>query len=169
LLVTLVEMWVAGNKFRALPYIPDKADTLCIICSQWGHSEFRCQKGALACAICAGPHRAQDHRCKVATCGKTGKVCAHTAMKCPNCGGRHPAQDARCKAKAAAIGIARGWRAATQRPETREEPECQRNPTFAPQIEALDAGGNPVSPDWTEDEMDFSEMEPSGTAPPVAV
>ena len=25
----LLEMWVAGNKFHALPYILDKADTLC--------------------------------------------------------------------------------------------------------------------------------------------
>jgi len=25
----LVKMWVAGNKFRAHPYIPNKADTLC--------------------------------------------------------------------------------------------------------------------------------------------
>ena len=39
----LVEMWVAGNKFHALPYIPDKANTLCGACGRWGHSEFRCQ------------------------------------------------------------------------------------------------------------------------------
>jgi len=38
----LVEMWVAGNKFHALPYIPDKADTLCGACGWWGHSEFQC-------------------------------------------------------------------------------------------------------------------------------
>jgi len=39
----LVVMWVAGNKFHALPYVPDKADTLCGTCGGWGHSEFRCQ------------------------------------------------------------------------------------------------------------------------------
>ena len=39
----LVEMWVAGNRFQALPYIPNKADTLCGMCGRWGHSEFRCQ------------------------------------------------------------------------------------------------------------------------------
>ena len=89
----LTEMWVAGNKFRALPYIPDKADTLCSICSQWGHSEFRCQKGTPTCAICAGPHRTSDHRCEVATCGRVGKICGHTTMKCANCGGKHLAQD----------------------------------------------------------------------------
>ena len=39
----LVEMWVAGNRFHALPYMPNKADTLCGMCGQRGHSEFRCQ------------------------------------------------------------------------------------------------------------------------------
>jgi len=33
----LVEMWVAGNKFCALPYISNKMDTLCGMCGQWGH------------------------------------------------------------------------------------------------------------------------------------
>lgn len=37
----LTKVWVTGNKFRVLAYIPDKADTMCGICSQWGHSEFR--------------------------------------------------------------------------------------------------------------------------------
>jgi len=113
----LVEMWVAGNRFCTLPYIPDRADTLCSTCSQWGHSEFRCQQAAATCTICAGAHRTEEHRCEVAICGKVGKVCPHTEMKCPNCGGRHPAQDARCQAKRAAIEIARGRRANTHRPE----------------------------------------------------
>jgi len=76
-------MWVAGNKFKGEVYIPNSADTLCSICSQWGHSECRCQKGAPVCAICAGGHRTEAHKCKVATRGTIGKVCAHTAMKCP--------------------------------------------------------------------------------------
>jgi len=56
----LVEMWVAGNRFRALPYIPNKADTLCGMCGWWGHSEFRCQRGAATCTICAESHRTKD-------------------------------------------------------------------------------------------------------------
>ena len=109
----LVEMWVAGNRFHALPYIPDKADTLCGMCGWWGHSEFRCQQGAATCAICAGSHRTEEYRCEVAMCGKVRKVCPHTEMKCPNCGGHHPAQAARCQAKRAAIEIARGRRYGT--------------------------------------------------------
>jgi len=87
----LVEMWVAGNKFHALPYIPDKANTLCGACGQWGHSEFQCQQGVATCTICADSHRTEEHRCQVATCGKVGKVCPHTEMKCPNSGGCHGA------------------------------------------------------------------------------
>ena len=112
----LVEMWVAGNKFRAIPYIPDKADTLYGMCGQWGHSEFRCQWVTTTCTICSGTHRTEEHKCEVATCGKSGKVCPHTEMKCPNCGGGHPAQDARCGAKRTAIQIARSRCASAPQP-----------------------------------------------------
>ena len=63
----LVEMWVAGNRFHALPYIPNKADTLCGMCRWWGHSEFQCQRDAATCTFCAGSHRTKEHRCEVAT------------------------------------------------------------------------------------------------------
>ena len=188
----LVEMWVAGNKFRALPYIPNKADTLCGMCGQWGHSEFRCQQAAATCTICAGTHRTEDHRCEVVTCGKVGKVCPHTEMKCPNCGGGHPAQDARCRAERAAIEIARGRRAFMLSPESpTKTPRClvhpvrlavarsaspPARPTLTPTISRSALlnwvpGDVPVetSPDWTGDAMETTGMEPSGTAPPVAV
>jgi len=110
----LTEMWVVGNKFRALPFVANRADTLCGICSQWGHSEFRCQVGAPACAICAGPHLVEEHRYEVVTCGKTGGACSYANLKCPNCGGKHLAQDAKCKAKTITIGIARGMRPLVQ-------------------------------------------------------
>ena len=188
----LVEMWVAGNKFRALPYIPNKADTLCGMCGQWGHSEFRCQQAAATCTICAGTHRTEDHRCKVVTCGKVGKVCPHTEMKCPNCGGGHPAQDARCRAERAAIEIARGRCAFMLGPESpTKTPRCLVHPvrlavarsasppawpTLTPTISRLALlnwvpGDVPAetSPDWTGDAMETTGMEPSGTAPPVAV
>jgi len=158
----LTEMWVAGNRFKALPFIADKADTLCGHCSQWGHSEFRCHGGAAACAICSGAHRTEEHRCEVATCGKWGKVCPHTVMRCPNCKGNHPAQDARCKAKGQAIGLARG------------PPSQRRAPTHQPRRELSPPrrlAGDPPAVDWTDtaEAMDVSGMESSGTAPPVAV
>ena len=107
----LTEMWVAGVKFRALPFIADRADVLCGRCSHWGHSEFRCHQGGTpVCSICSQQHRTVDHKCEVVTCGTRGKVCSHTVLQCSNCGGGHPAQDVRCKEKAAAIAIARGGR-----------------------------------------------------------
>jgi len=167
----LVEMWVAGNKFKALSYIPNKADTLCGMCGRWGHSEFQCQRGSATCTICAGSHRTEEHQCEVATCGKVGKVCPHTEMKCPNCRGRHPAQDARCQAKKTAIEIARGRRNGTAyadppqptRPTTTASTRGSALLSWAP-------GGQPAGPfpDWTED-VEVTGMEPSGTAPPVAV
>jgi hypothetical protein len=169
----LSEMWVAGNRFKALPFIPDKADTLCSRCSAWGHSEFRCQKqGGPVCSICAGSHRTEGHKCEVATCGATGRVCPHATLKCPNCGGNHPAKDARCKAKGDAVAIARGgrvpWAAATQRMQEQtgdsgtSQMRLQRPQTLAPARQVAD---------WTEnrDEMEIAtEMETSGTAPPIA-
>ena len=158
----ITEMWVAGVKFRAMPYIADRVNTLCGRCSQWGHSEFRChQGGAPVYAICAGPHRTEEHKCEVVTCGRQGKICPHTAMKCPNCRGNHPAQDGRCKAKGMAIEIARGGRAATPRLEPKKERQTQ-------ELSHLHCvAGDPSAADWIEDKMD-TEMQPSGTAPPVA-
>jgi len=174
----LVKMWVAGNKFRALPYIPDKADTLCHMCGQWGHSEFRCQRATATCAICTGTHRTEEHWCEVAACGKVGKVCPHTEMKCPNCGGGHPTRDARCRTKRAAIEIIRGRRASTLHPAVAwgigQPARLSAAPsTGGPALLNWVPGGAHVetSPDWTEDPMEVTVtgMEPSGTVRPIAV
>jgi hypothetical protein len=103
----LKEIWVAGNRFQAEIYVPSKADSICSICSMWGHSEFRCYSRMPACGICAGGHRTAEHRCDVVTCGRQGRACEHTTIKCPNCGEVHLAQDRRCRTKMAAIGIAK--------------------------------------------------------------
>jgi hypothetical protein len=107
----LKEIWVAGNRFQADLYVASRADSLCTICSRWGHSEFRCHSRIPACAICAGAHRMTEHRCEVVTCGRIGRACVHVRVKCPNCAGAHLAQDGRCGAKIAAIDLARqrGW------------------------------------------------------------
>jgi len=180
----LVEMWVAGNKLRALPYIPDRADTLYGRCGQWGQSEFRCHRSCANCAICAGVHRTEQHRYEVSTYGKVGKVCPHTEMKFPNCGGGHPTQDARCHAKHVEIEIARGRREATPWAEPNQAPKLPaRQPPQAAAVMPSHAGGlAPLSwvpenvpaaptPDRKKDPMDVmvTGTEPSGTAPPVAV
>jgi len=195
----LTEIWVAGVKFRALPFIADRADVLCSRCSPWGHSEFRCHQGGTpVCSICSQQYQTEDHKCEVATCGVSGKVCSHTALKCPNCGGTHPAQDARCKEKAAAIAIARGGHTQKAEKQTARQAHSEqasgtqsRTPTMGtaresehsgpvswipaaedilpPAATALDTEGKPAAPEWTEDAMEIAEEEPSGTAPPVAV
>jgi len=181
----LVEMWVAGVRFRALPFIADRADTLCARCSRWGHSEFRChQRGAPVCAVCSGLHRTEAHKCEVSTCGKAGGICSHTELMCPNCGGRHPAQDARCWAKQAAIGIARERRLGGTRREGGQAPQRQtarlERPGPAAPPRKGDSGlpmnwtpGNEAAapkPEWKEDPMEFtaSGKDSSGSAPPVA-
>ena len=103
------EMWVAGNKFKALAFIPNRTDTLGTRCCQWGHAEAQCHSGGKpVCGISSVEHRTETHMCEVATCGKIGKVCAHAVMRYPNCKGNHPVQDARCKVKIAAIWLAHG-------------------------------------------------------------
>jgi hypothetical protein len=93
------EIWVAGNRFQAEIFIPSKADTLCTMCSRWGHSEFRCHGRKPACGICAGSHRTAEHRCEVATCKAQARACEHSVTKCVNCGEQHQVQDRRCGAK----------------------------------------------------------------------
>jgi len=99
-------------------------------------------------------------------------------MKCPNCGGGHPAQDARCRAKHAAIEIARGRRASTLRLAVAwgisQPARLSAAPSAGgPALLNWVPGGAHVetSPDWTEDPMEVTVtgMEPSGTAPPIAV
>jgi len=151
----LTEMWVAGIKFHALPFIADRADVLCGRCSRWGHSEFCChQDGAPTCSICSGQHRTEGHRCEVTTCGATGKACSHTALKCPNCRGQHPAQDARCKETTAAIAIARDRRMpkeGKQQPQMMHQAPSEQAPRdwlSGPSIECAGVLGCPRPLSW---------------------
>jgi hypothetical protein len=165
----LSEIWVAGNRFKALPYVPNRADTLCGRCSHWGHSEFRCPQAEVTCAVCSGSHRTESHKCEVATCGAIGQVCPHTVMRCPNCGGNHPAQDGRCRAKGAAIAIARGARSgAGELAQWRAQPlsPSRQAEGISADSQMLNEGGCSGNPDEMEAAI---EMETSGTAPPVAV
>jgi hypothetical protein len=165
------EIWVAGNRFQAEIFVPSKADTLCTICSRWGHSEFRCHGRKPACGICAGSHRMAEHRREVATCKAQARECEHSATKGINCGEQHQAQDRRCGAKMQAMGIAHGY----GHPGLRPTQEAQK---LTPQTGAQEAA------DWSEIEgeiaaaenavaenaennMEMMEMTPSGIAPPM--
>ena len=93
-------------------------------------------------------------------------------MKCPNCGGSHPAQDARCQAKRAAIEIAWGRIYGTAHAETPQPTHLAATAsTGGSALLSWVPGGEPEepSPDWTEDAMEVTGTEPSGTAPPMTV
>jgi predicted RNA-binding Zn-ribbon protein involved in translation (DUF1610 family) len=173
----LKEIWVAGNRFQAEIYVPSKADSICSICSMWGHSEFRCYSRMPACGICAGGHRTAEHRCDVVTCGRQGRACEHTTIKCPNCGEAHLAQDRRCRTKMAAIGIAKG----NGYPPPSQARIGVPQGAGAPRMRA-ETGAQPPAADWTETEeerapatatadnaknTEDSEMISSGSAPPM--
>ena len=106
----------------------------------------------------------------------------HATLKCPNCGGKHMAQSAKCKAKTIAIGIARGTRPLVQ--QCRQEGGAAEPPAIRPGPQGIDAarsqgvsgplnwvpGASPATlSDWKEDVMEISEVEASGTAPPIAI
>jgi hypothetical protein len=191
------EIWVAGNRFQAEIFVPSKADTLCTICSRWGHSEFRCHSRQPACGICAGNHRTTEHRCEVATCGAQAKACGHTTAKCPNCGQQHQVQDRRCGAKMQAMGIARGHGHPGRQTTTEENRNRPRliDPHTTP-YRSTQLTGAPQAADWSEVEAEIdaaksaaaeiaatgneatenaetaaaesdTEMTTSGTAPPM--
>jgi hypothetical protein len=172
----LKEIWVAGNRFQAELYLVSKADSLCAICSRWGHSEFRCHSRAPACGICSGGHRTMDHKCEVVTCGRQGKVCTHAEVKCPNCGGGHLAQDGRCKAKVAAISISRGGLTEARTPGY-SQPRAQTTgaleaadwtETEGEIAEAAAATGTTQhQATSTNEDAEDTEMTSSGTAPPM--
>jgi len=92
-------------------------------------------------------------------------------MKCPNCGGRHLAQDARCQAKKTAIEIARGRYNGMAYADP-PQPTCPTATTSTRGSAPMSwvPGGEPArpSPDWPED-VEVTRMEPSGTAPPIAI
>ena len=176
------EIWVAGNRFQAEIFVPSKADTLCTICSRWGHSEFRCHGRKPACGICAGGHRTAEHRCEVATCKVQARACEHSATKCINCGEQHQVQDWRCGAKMQAMEIARGY----GQPGLHRTQEAHKQTTWTGAPEAADwseveeeiaaaentAAGNAAAEN-VETENDRAEsdteMTTSGTAPPMTL
>jgi hypothetical protein len=146
----LKEIWVAGNRFQAEIFVPSKADSLCSICSMWGHSEFRCHSRKPACGICAGGHRTGEHKCEVATCEASARSCEHTKLECPNCGEAHQVQDRRCKMKMAAIAMARG------------EGQCgnrQQSPPQLPSQSRPSTTSAPKAAEWTETELDRAAAE----------
>jgi predicted RNA-binding Zn-ribbon protein involved in translation (DUF1610 family) len=163
----LKEIWVVGNRFQAELYVASKADSLCSICSMWGHSEFRCHSRMPACGICAGGHKTTEHKCEVVTCGRQARACEHSTVKCPNCGDAHLVQDRRCRMKIAAIRIARGsGNPPTRVPETATRTESTAQAPVADWTETEKESAAAVAANTAENTED-TEMTSSGIAPPM--
>ncbi len=73
---------------------------VCLSCAGIGHDRLgECANRAVQCIICAGVHKAEDHRCGVTGCTiKMGKICTHVIPKCANYGAKHQATAFRCPA-----------------------------------------------------------------------
>jgi len=68
----------AGVRYKVQPYTNAGPESLCKLCCGWGHIESK-RNHQPKCGYCAGPHRSDEHRCKVVRCGsKQGAVTART-------------------------------------------------------------------------------------------
>jgi len=99
----------AGIKYDVEKFVNAGPDSLCGVCSRWGHVAAKC--GSLkmpACMLCAGRHLTKDHKCIVVGCkANAGQNCTHNVDKCVNCKGNHIAKANVCVKKQEAIKTAR--------------------------------------------------------------
>ena len=98
-----------GRRYEVDAYEEARPDAFCSHCCGWGHIAPHCEAATPRCAVCAGDHTTNDHRCPVEGCrvGK-GRPCPHGATKCANCGGLHGSRAGACTAKRSARQLARG-------------------------------------------------------------
>ncbi len=71
---------------------------VCMTCCGIGHQRMEiCGSQPQKCIIYVGPHKMEDHQCRIARCQKgKGKICIHVTPKCVNCIGAHTANSPRC-------------------------------------------------------------------------
>jgi len=102
-------LWLYGRHHTVEKYIPSGPDAFCDICCGWGHSAYRCERGATpSCLLCGEDHLTKAHRCLEEGCQqKIGTACRHLKRKCCNCGGAHTAKSNECPKKREALKSAR--------------------------------------------------------------
>jgi len=144
---------LGGIKYVVDQYIAAGPDSLCEICSRWGHLQSKCATPTMPrCALCAGKHRTDKHLCQLKGCqAKEGQNCRHTEERCVNCKGAHGAGSRECPEKRAAFA-----RAKEERATWRERKEASGN--------ADHASGNEEDEEEEEDGEGDRPMKP---APPV--
>ena len=82
-------MRTAGKLYRTERWIVSGPDTMCSICSQWGHAALKCPSpDSPRCSYCTGNHRTDRHQCDILGCHANtnlGRKCGHLKPKCPLC------------------------------------------------------------------------------------
>jgi len=99
----------AGVKYDVEKFMHSGPDSICEVCSTWGHVDSKCGSlKMLACMLCVGRHLTKDHQCNVVGCkANTGQNCTHNVDKCVSCKGNHIAKANCCVKKQEAITTAR--------------------------------------------------------------
>lgn len=115
----------------------------------------------MQCVICAGTHKAENHKCGVTGCtvGR-GKICTHVVPKCANCAGNHQATALKCPARQKAQ--AEAWKNQAKKPQDSKgkQPESEKaqNAKSKPTEMELDTDTNLAkSPEGTS--SDLSSVE----------
>ena len=142
-----------GRHYQVEAFVEARPNSICGACSGWGHGEYNCTFSSTPrCALCAGPHRTDTHRCNVEGYrAGTGQVCTHLIAKCPNCKGPHGArsEQLKCHKKKEAQDKAKGWKGKlketttthpTHSETTLEQPETQTPATQPGDIMERDDG-----------------------------
>ena len=116
---------------------------VCMSCAGVGHDRLgECGDRAIQCVICAGAHKAENHRCGVTGCiVKMGKICTHVTPKCANCGGSHQATAFKCPARLKAQ--AEAWREKAKKSQAKDKQPA----TYADSEEEPEVGSNKMELD----------------------
>ena len=95
--------------------------SVCMSCAGVGHDRLgEWGDRSVQCVICAGLHKAENHRCGVTGCKvKMGKICAHVTPKCANCGGSHQATALKCAARLKAQ--AKAWKNKAKKSQAKDK------------------------------------------------
>lgn len=138
--------------------------SVCLSCAGVGHDRLgECGARAVQCVICAGAHKAEDHRCGVMGCTvKMGKICTHVTPKCANCGAKHQATAFKCPARLKAQ--AEAWREKSKKFQAKgKQPATPTAPEEEPEATSNEMEVDTSSALWTKNleqlSSDLSSLE----------
>jgi hypothetical protein len=105
-------LWIGNQSCKVDIYYEFAEYTQCPRCMGFGHPKQKC-KETPRCAVCAGKHLTNDHKCQKEGC-RQGPTCSHPPIECANCGANHKATDRGCTTRAKAYLAYRQRRGITE-------------------------------------------------------